>query len=407
MLTHSKPIALDCEHVRLRYLDNRKRTAELFGMVDPAAYLDQPIGLRHPIVFYEGHIPAFSFGKLVREGLGGKQLDPELERLFARGIDPAGTAEAERLKHESWPDPASVRRFAAACDAAVLRALAAPAAIAESASPLLERAQAVYTILEHEEMHHETFLYMLHRLPFPRKRWAERPSAYFEREPLAHGRVVVPAGNATLGAVRDAVAFGWDNEFDETHVDVAAFEIDVNDVTNADWLEFVRDGGPLPPFWLEREGGFGLLGMFEVMPLALTWPVYVTQAQARAYAAWRGAQLPTEAEYHRAAFGTPDGEEREHPWGDAGPTLAHGNFGFRRFDPEPVGTNLGWCQRVGRSRSGRQRLGVDVDAVRAAERFCADGLLSAVFRGFFRRRTLRRQRCIAGHEPASPAPLVP
>ncbi len=96
----------------------------------------------------------------------------------------------------------------------------------------------------------------------------------------------------------------------------------------------------MPQFWRERDGEYRLLGAFEEMPLPRTWPVYVTNAQARAYAAWRGAQLPSEAQYHRAAFGTPDGAERAFPWGDAPPDAAlHGNFDFRRFDPEPVGSS--------------------------------------------------------------------
>jgi formylglycine-generating enzyme required for sulfatase activity len=180
---------------------------------------------------------------------------------------------------------------------------------------------------------------MLHRLPLERKLVHGRGGAYLERAPQRRGSVEIPAGVATLGARRDAIAFGWDNEFDEQAVHVAAFEIDVDDVTNGEWLEFVRAGGPVPSFWIERDGGFRLLGMFEEMPLPLSWPVYVTQAQARAYAAWRGSRLPTEAEYHRAAFGTPSGEERAFPWGDAAPSSAYGNFDFKRFDPEPVGSN--------------------------------------------------------------------
>jgi iron(II)-dependent oxidoreductase len=336
--TTVRPAELDRALLRRRYVSNRRRTTELFALVDPSAYYERPIGLRHPIVFYEGHIPAFSFQKLVREGLHGAHPDPEFERLFARGIDPASTADASRHERASWPERAAVQAFAAACDGAVLDAFAHADLTDASASPVLERGQAPLAILEHEEMHHETLLYMLHRLPLERKRTAGRAGAYVERDPAARGRVSVPAGRATVGAKRDA-AFGWDNEFDATQVDVPAFEMDVNNVTNGDWLAFVRAGGPLPSFWLERDGDYALLGMFEVMPLPLTWPVYVTQTQARAYAAWRGARLPTEAEYHRAAFGTPSGEERAFPWGDAAPTSAYGNFDFRRFDPEPVGSN--------------------------------------------------------------------
>jgi len=327
---------VDRTALRRRYLGNRNRSAELFALVEPRAYFDRPIPLRHPIVFYEGHIPAFSFNKLVREALGGPSIDPSLERLFERGIDPASVTDAARHERDAWPDPVRVRAFGAACDAAVLRALATADLTDEGRSPMLAGAETAYTILEHEELHHETLLYLLHRLSLDRKRTSGRGGAYVEAAPLSSGRVEVAAGHATLGMARGA-GFGWDNEFGETTVAVDAFEIDVNDVTNVEWLSFVRAGGPIPPFWIARGGGFDLLCAFEQMSLPLTWPVYVTQAQAAAYAAWRRSRLPTEAEYHRAAYGTPSGEERLHPWGDEAPSATHGNFDFRRFDPEPVG----------------------------------------------------------------------
>ncbi len=300
-------------------------------MVDPAVYYDRPIDLRLPFVFYEGHFPSFSFSKLIREALGLPSIDPSFERLFERGIDPDDVATAHELGQKAWPDRRRVLEFAAACDAAVLDAFA-------NAEFDARTVQAAYTILEHEELHHETLTYIIQRLPYARKRIVGRPDSYVEREAHATGRVCVDAGIATLGAKRDAIAFGWDNEFEEHHVHVPAFEIDVNNVTNGEWLAFVKAGGPVPSFWIERDGGYKLAGQFNEMPLPLTWPVYVTQAQAHAYAAWRGAKIPSEAQYHRAAFGSPTGAERAFPWGDETPTSKHGNFDFRRFDPESVGT---------------------------------------------------------------------
>ena len=341
MQVESRPTApVPREQLAHRYRANRFLSRRLFAFVKPEAYLDRPIPLRLPIAFYDGHIPAFSYNTLVRSALGGPSIDPYLERIFdaastrptparrirgrpsTRGPMPSGSApSATRSTKRSWRP----------CNADLTDS---------ERSPLLERAQAAYTILEHEEMHHETLLYMLHRLPLERK--ALPPGSArtpVSQQPPAQRRVVVPAGTATLGARRDALLFGWDNEFEETTARVAGFEIDEHSVTNGDWLTFVREGGPVSPFWLERSDGFDLLGQFERYELPLDWPVFVTHAQATAYAAWRGGRLPTEAEYHRAAFGTPSGEERAYPWGDAEPHALHGNFGLRRYDPEPVGSS--------------------------------------------------------------------
>jgi formylglycine-generating enzyme required for sulfatase activity len=67
-----------------------------------------------------------------------------------------------------------------------------------------------------------------------------------------------------------------------------------------------------------------------------SWPVYVSYAEAEAYCRWKGTALPTEEQYHRAAFGTPDGAERQFPWGNIPPQPRHGNFNFQRWNPTPV-----------------------------------------------------------------------
>ncbi|HEX8828956.1 MAG TPA: SUMF1/EgtB/PvdO family nonheme iron enzyme, partial [Xanthobacteraceae bacterium] len=127
-----------------------------------------------------------------------------------------------------------------------------------------------------------------------------------------------------------------DNEFERESVDVPAFAITTYPITNGDWLRFIEAGGPVPCFWIDRDGEWRLRGAFEELPLPLSWPVYVSHAEAEAYADWAKMRLPTEAEYHRAAFGAPDGGERAFPWGSERPAAVHGNFGFARYDPEPV-----------------------------------------------------------------------
>src|SRR6185503_1997980 len=71
------------------YRRNRERSRSLFDLVTEDAYYSRPITLRQPLVFYEGHLPAFSFNTLIKRALGRPGIDARLEQLFARGIDPA------------------------------------------------------------------------------------------------------------------------------------------------------------------------------------------------------------------------------------------------------------------------------------------------------------------------------
>jgi gamma-glutamyl hercynylcysteine S-oxide synthase len=324
---------LDRMNLLERYRQNRERTTAIFGLVDDDVFYDRPIPLRHPMAFYEGHIPNFSFITLNARALGEPSIDAKLERLFERGIDPATADDAKRHERSDWPAREEVARFTALCDERVYQALAY-SSIEDPEVPRLIRGQAVYTLLEHEQMHQETLLYLLHQVDYARKRFI---AGHHEDHVLGANELrSVPAGRATLGADRDEIAFGWDNEFEREVVDVPAFGITTYPVTNRDWLRFVEAGGPVPFFWIERDGEWRLHAAFEELPLPLSWPVYVSHDEAEAYAAWAKMRLPTEAEYHRAAFATPGGDERAYPWGAERPAAVHGNFGFARYDPEPV-----------------------------------------------------------------------
>jgi ergothioneine biosynthesis protein EgtB len=343
------------------YRRNRARSEALFDLIDPAAYYSRPIALRNPIVFYEGHLPAFSVIAFLRRGLGRPPVDARMEKLFERGIDPDSVDAAVPRSGAStiWPTRDEVRAFARACDDAILAALADVTLTAHAIEGL-------YTALEHEAMHQETLLYMWHRLPYEQKRAAaplrgER-SVSDGRYAIADVRssggvastpatVVVPGGDAELGVDRGRVVFGWDNEFDRHVVRVPQFEIDALPVTNGQFLEFVNDRGyerrelwndegwdwiqgervQHPAFWQRDASDVGhrpsVIGdwywraMFQRAPLAANHPVYVSQAEASAYAAWKGRRLMTEAEWHRAAEGA-----------------SAGHADFAGFDPIGVGS---------------------------------------------------------------------
>ncbi len=299
----------------------RAETDALFHLVRPESMYDRPIAERHRIVFYVGHLEAFDWN-LCRELLGLEALQPEFDRLFAFGIDPA-IGQARQDEPSDWPAMPEVNAYVRRVRESLDRHMA------ELPSERL------HVALEHRLMHAETLAYMLHNLPFEAKLPPDgKPGA---SGPAPAGRFIeIPAGTATLG--REAGdGFGWDNEFRAHHVGVAPFAIAQHKVTNGEYLEFVRKGAAPPHFWVRRGNAWFYRGMFHEIPLPLDWPVYVTWQEADAYARWKGKALPSEAQFHRAAFGTPSGYERQYPWGDGTPSSTHGNFDSASWDPEPVG----------------------------------------------------------------------
>ncbi len=349
----------DRERFLAVWRSGRARSRRFFReIVGPDAYYERPIRLRNPFVFYDGHLPAFCVNTLVKRALGRPGVDEKLEVLFERGIDPEDEEHAG--KAPAFPPRGEVEAYIEAADALVEETLAT-APLKDASNPCLRRAQAVRAIIEHEPMHQETLLYMLHRLAFGKKhRPPETPPQAFGDPPCA-GTVRIPAGRATLGVDPESIPFAWDNELPQTTVDVPSFSIDLHSVTNGDYLEFVESGGygrrdvwteadlawreqlglRHPIFWEQRDESWLWRGQFEEIPLPLEWPVYVSHAEASAYARWKGKRLPTEPEYHRAAFGRPEGGESAYPWGDAPPDPCRGNFGFERFDPVPAGSRPG------------------------------------------------------------------
>jgi iron(II)-dependent oxidoreductase len=318
------------------YRDTGRITRALFTIPAAEAYYDRPIRLRNPLVFYEGHIPAFAVNTLIKLALKHDGIDADFEKLFERGIDPE-TEDAAPAPADLWPSRADVQAYGRDADELILRALC-DGPIDDGAVPQRRNAEAALTVIEHEQMHQETLLYLFHEMPYEKK----NAIAPLRRSGARRGDVVkdmvrIPAGQATLGG--SGGAFGWDNELPQMRVDVGEFSIDRHDVTNGDYLEFVEATDANPPhFWTKQDGAWQWRGLFALQPLPLDAPVYVTHDEASAYAAWRGKRLPTEGEYHRAAFGTPSGEERPFPWGSEQPNGKYGNFAFTHWDPVAIGS---------------------------------------------------------------------
>jgi ergothioneine biosynthesis protein EgtB len=364
---------VNIERTRLeeRFLSVWTRSDELFGLVKDGEFLTKPIVWRHPFIFYVGHLPAFSWNQICGRILKLKSFNACFDDLFCRGMDPdvdTGECHWHPEAPVEWPKFEAVSEYRDNVRAAILECI--DALPGTYSSDIMARNGRVFEmVLEHEYMHQETLMYMMQELPIERKNQPQPAPRYSFQKAIDSRPIEIPAGKARLGANFSELDFGWDNEFSEKIVSVPGFIIDSLPVTNGEFFEFVRCGAydderywrledknwknrrskDYPNFWFKEGDSWFYRGMFEIFPLTKVsgWPVYVSLAEARAYASWRGKRLPTEAEFHRAAFGGADARESRHPWGDTSPVALQGNFDFTAWSPMPVGSGPGGNSRWG------------------------------------------------------------
>src|SRR5271170_3119091 len=95
-----------------RVSDARRRSDALFNIVRADSMYERPIPERHRIIFYVGHLEAFDWNLLHENVLGLKSFHPELDRLFAFGIDPVGGG-LPSDQPSDWPSVEVVRDYVA------------------------------------------------------------------------------------------------------------------------------------------------------------------------------------------------------------------------------------------------------------------------------------------------------
>ena len=154
--------------------------------------------------------------------------------------------------------------------------------------------------------------------------------------------VLVPAGEFIMGDNN-----GQQNEKPAHRVYLDAFYIDTYEVTNKRYQDCVSAGMCQPPintFSETRSSYFG-------NPTYDDYPViYVSWNMSRTYCEWRGADLPTEAQWEKAARGTAG---RKYPWGEEWPDCRRVNF----LDFS-TGVCVGDTSAVGSYESGKSPYGV-------------------------------------------------
>ncbi|HSD92604.1 MAG TPA: ergothioneine biosynthesis protein EgtB [Methyloceanibacter sp.] len=181
--------------------------------------------------------------------------------------------------------------------------------------------------INHEQQHQELLLTDILSL------FAAGPlkPAYREAGPGVRAGEVAPLDwvgfeGGIFAVGHDDEGFAYDNEGPRHEELIRPFKLANRCVTNADWIEFIEDGGYVTPtLWLAdgwstintedwrgplyfeaAEGGYLQMSLLGFRPVDLAAPVtHVSYYEADAFARWAGARLPSEFEWEVASAGVP------------------------------------------------------------------------------------------------------
>jgi len=343
------------QRYRAALAEARERTLALVAPVSEANLNSQHHPLMSPLVWDLGHIAAFEDLWLCQRAGGLAPLRDDLSEVY----DAAETPRAQRSeipylrRNEALVYMAHVRERALE----VLENADLSPGVSRIDDPAVSLNADGFVwemLVQHEHQHNETMLQTLQLVgpdvySPPRRGLPERKP---EAGPLT---VHVPDGPFAMGD--PGLGFAYDNERPRHEVHVPGFHIDRTPVTNGAYLEFVQDGGyaneelwssegwrwrtgeqiERPLYW-DAEGNERRFEL--VMPVEAEMPVmHVSFYEAEAFARWRGARLPTEAEWEKAAvFDPASGSVRRQPWGEEVASPARANVDQMAFGPAPVGS---------------------------------------------------------------------
>ncbi len=324
-----------------RLLDTRHLSHELVQPLSAEDMTVQAMEDASPTKWHLAHVTWFFETFILTKHLPGyRAFDETFNYCFNSYYESQGPRQP-RPKRGVLTRPSSERVLAyrAHVDEGLLKLFATGVA------PGSETARLVEIGINHEQQHQELLLTDILALfaanPLRPAYRARRPRPA-QPEPEAAGWIDFEGGIRQAGHSGDG--FAWDNEAPRHDVLIHPFRLADRLVTNAEWLDFMNDGGyrtaslwladgwtavnregwEAPLYWEQPDDQWLAMSLEGLQPVERAAPVaHVSYYEADAFARWAGKRLPTEFEWEIAAEGLP---------------LAGNTLATRALRPLPVDT---------------------------------------------------------------------
>jgi ergothioneine biosynthesis protein EgtB len=297
----------------------RAETEARAAPLSPEDQIVQSMADASPTKWHRAHVTWFFETFLVKPNDASyREYDARFPFLFNSYYVAAGPRHARPQRGLiTRPNTADVTAYRAHVDAAVERLIeTVPAAQADEFFRILEIG------LHHEQQHQELLLTDILHAFAQNPTWPAYDEAWRgpKRALSQGGYVELPGGIHEIG--HDGGGYGFDNEYPRHQVLLQDVRIARQMVNNADWLDFIADGGyataslwlsdgwtavqnegwQAPGYWVERDGAWHAMSLAGLKPVDPADPVrHVSYYEADAFARWAGKHLPSEQEWEVAA----------------------------------------------------------------------------------------------------------
>ena len=310
------------QEIREYFLNTYTFYEKIFELLkDESVFYKKSEPTRHPMIFYYGHTATFFINKLILMKVIKERINPKFESIFAVGVDEMSWDDVES-KNYKWPKVSEVKEYRDSVKEVVLELI--------ETLPLelpITRESEMWILLmgiEHERIHIETSLVLHRQMPLEFIKDVEGfEYAKDSKTTLSNKMLEVALRDVTLGKDENSELYGWDNENGVYKESVESFQASKYLVSNAEFMEFVKDNGyknleywddegkeflkgtqaTHPTFWVKDGEEFKYRTLSSLIEMPQNFPVDVNALEAEAFCRYISKRdgvkysLPSEGEY--------------------------------------------------------------------------------------------------------------